>query len=511
MKTIAMYLPQFHKIPENDAWWGKGFTDWDAARNAHSLFEGHRQPRLPYDGNYYDLLEKKTMLWQEELLKKYSIDGLCIYHYWFENGRQILERPAENLLKWIDIQIPFCFCWANEPWVRSWSNVRGGNVWANTFEKGNAEDEDDGILLKQSYGEEKEWRKHFLYFLPFFRDERYLRIEEKPIIMIYLATQIHCLSEMLGKWQQWAIEEGFSGIYVIGRGLDQKTEPVVDAVYLQEPQNSFVTENYACEREQGIQIFDYKKIWDYALKNRKRSKKPVYYGGFVDYDDSPRRGNAAQILKGATPELFRRGMTAMMLKNHSFGSEITFVNAWNEWGEGMYLEPDEENGFAYLEAIKQARSDYEYLSKGIPAPRQNGIEDSADSRLLDDLERQSERRSRFMKILDRWLTLYEKNPRFLGDWVQIKEFDSVAIYGIGMLGMHLVTELKALDIEIAYGIDRFSDAIHAGFPMYTLNDSLPKADIVIVTVLDEYEMIKEKLNEKGLQTVSIESLTFELE
>ena len=136
-KIMAFYLPQFHRVPENDEWWGKGFTEWTAVKGAAPLFEGHYQPRVPLNHNYYNLLEHDTMAWQANLMKKYSIDGVCIYHYWFENGRRILEKPAENLLKWTDISMPFCFCWANETWSRTWEKLADANVWSIMYEPKN--------------------------------------------------------------------------------------------------------------------------------------------------------------------------------------------------------------------------------------------------------------------------------------------------------------------------------------------------------------------------------------
>lgn len=160
---------------------GEGFTEWTTVRGAASLFEGHKQPIKPLNNHYYNLLEKETMEWQTALMKKYGIDGQCFYHYYFKDGRQILEKPAENLLKWKDIDMPFCFCWANQTWARTWSNIRG-NSWADKFEKkGNAGD--DGILIEQHYGREKEWKAHFEYLLPFFQDERYIKLNGSPVFI----------------------------------------------------------------------------------------------------------------------------------------------------------------------------------------------------------------------------------------------------------------------------------------------------------------------------------------
>lgn len=132
MNVLAMYLPQFHRVRENDEWWGEGFTEWTTVRNAKKFFTDHYQPHEPL--SYYDLLEKKTMKQQEMLMHKYAVDGMCFYHYYFEKGRKILEKPAENLLKWKDVDMPFCFYWANESWKRSWSDLQKGNVWSEIYE-----------------------------------------------------------------------------------------------------------------------------------------------------------------------------------------------------------------------------------------------------------------------------------------------------------------------------------------------------------------------------------------
>ena len=135
IRTLAMYLPQFHKTRENDEWWGSGFTDWTTVRSAEKLFGGHNQRREPLNDYYYDLLEKSTMQWQAKTAAEYGINGFCFYHYYFKRGRRVLEKPAENLLEWTDISMPFCFCWANETWARTWSNVTYANAWSEKFER----------------------------------------------------------------------------------------------------------------------------------------------------------------------------------------------------------------------------------------------------------------------------------------------------------------------------------------------------------------------------------------
>ena len=195
MKTIAIYLPQFHEVEENNQWWGKGFTDWITVKNAQPLCAGHRQPRVPLGQNYYDLSNHDVMQWQAKLAKRYHISGFCFYHYWFKDGRKILEKPAENLLEWMDIDMPFCFSWANQTWARTWTNIQNSNAWTGSdYEKS---DEEEGILLRQSYGGKKEWKEHFEYLLPFFKDDRYIQYDKKPIFLIYKPEYMYCLDNMM--------------------------------------------------------------------------------------------------------------------------------------------------------------------------------------------------------------------------------------------------------------------------------------------------------------------------
>lgn len=258
MKTLAMYLPQFHKIPENDEWWGEGFTEWTAVKAARPLFEGHVQPKMPLNGNYYDLLEKKTMMWQADLMKQYGIDGQCIYHYYFKDGRKILEKPVENLLKWKDINMPFCLCWANERWARTWS-ISGGNSWADKFEKRKGTNQTKDVLLEQSYGREEEWKAHFEYLLPFFEDERYIKINGSPVFVIFIKDLIPCLKQMVDYWKKLSHLHGFSGIYFIGANT-LNVRGGMDAVLMNAP-HMFWNLDRAGRRD-GLVTPEYQKTWD---------------------------------------------------------------------------------------------------------------------------------------------------------------------------------------------------------------------------------------------------------
>ncbi len=189
MKILAYYLPQFHEIEENNKWWGKGFTEWTNVKKGKKLFKTQNQPFVPLNNNYYNLLNKETVKWQTELAKKYGVYGFCYYHYWFE-GKKLLEKPVENLLKWKNIDQKFCFCWANHSWKKTWNGL-------------------NEILMEQKYGNEDSWNKHFDYLLQFFKDERYIKIDNKPIFMIFKLKDIKDINEMLDFFNKKCIENGF--------------------------------------------------------------------------------------------------------------------------------------------------------------------------------------------------------------------------------------------------------------------------------------------------------------
>ena len=193
MKIIAFYLPQFHNIPENDEWWGNGFTEWTNVKKAKPLYEGHMQPRVPLGGNYYNLLDDNVKIWQADLAKKYGVYGFCYYHYWF-NGKMLLEKPMEQMLANKEVDIPFCICWANEPWTKAWVG------------------DERKLLIAQEYGQEEEWKQHFMYLLPFFKDERYITKDGKPLFVFYRPDIVPCMKEMIETWDKLAKENGLSGI-----------------------------------------------------------------------------------------------------------------------------------------------------------------------------------------------------------------------------------------------------------------------------------------------------------
>lgn len=474
MKIVTMYLPQFHRIPENDAWWGKGFTEWVAAQNAKPLYEGHEQPKAPLNDNYYDLLNKETMKWQSELMHRYGIYGQCFYHYYFKDGRKILEKPAENLLKWKDIDMPFCFCWANESWARSWSNLTEKNVWSP---RGENEEErkknPSGVLLEQKYGGEEEWKAHYEYLRPFFQDSRYIREEGKPVLLIFQSSLIPCVQQMLQYWGRMAETDGLGGMYFIS--MNSFDMSGFQAYLYHEPQytmmHAYPRENVNVDRHIRRYV-KYADVWNKIISRPiLESKKKLIQGGFTGYDDTPRRGTGGSVIGQATPQIFQKMLSKLLKKNEDMGNEIVFLNAWNEWGEGMYLEPDVKDEYAYLESVKWALEHYQEEKTECL---------HSTSQVAAESEKLVERYQCYWRVLHQWMLLKENGVN-IGEYLQQKGIRKVAIYGMGMLGLHLVKELEGGPVEILCGIDRAAGALHQEFPIVMPDEPIGKVDAVIIT------------------------------
>lgn len=373
IKTIAFYLPQYHAIPENDKAWGDGFTEWTNVRKAKPLFDGHYQPRIPLNNNYYNLLDTSVMEEQGKLAQKYGVYGFCYYHYWFKNGKKLLEKPLEAMLQNPNVTIPYCLCWANENWTKKWD---GGNK---------------ELIAEQDYGTEEDWEKHLQYFLDFFRDPRYITCNGRPVLLIYRPTEIPCVQQMLQYWDRRAKELGFPGVcFVVQNGsayfnpkfemgqfsYQVKFEPFfadtlkgksnwgqkkkVFALLRKLHLLEFVHGRYMKHKGSSSQtsekkeqvVFDYDVIWENILKEN--TDKYLLEGACVDWDNTPRT-NTGYRVAGATPEKFGHYYSELISKIRKHNEmPVVFVNAWNEWGEGAYLEPDEKYGYSYLEELKKA-------------------------------------------------------------------------------------------------------------------------------------------------------------
>lgn len=502
MKVITMYLPQFHRVKENDEWWGEGFTEWTTVKGAAKLFETHYQPHIPLGQNYYNLLDKKTMEWQADLMKKYGIDGQCIYHYWFEHGRQILEKPVENLLRWKDVDMPFCLCWANETWARSWSNVSYANAWADIYEKKGKKD--TGILLKQEYGDVNQWKKHFDYLLSFFMDDRYIKVNGCPVFIIYKSAHILCLNEMMEKWNEWAREKGIEKIYMIGANGNNEVAGCLDSLLYHEPQHA-LDQIKATSRETRLR-FGYDEVWQMALSYPSMEKN-VLHGGFVGYDETPRRGKQGTVIDEGTPAAFRKYLSELIAKNMVNGNELIFVNAWNEWGESMHLEPDEKNQYAFLEAVPYAKEHYkEYL----PQYKRYGEAVYFFNREIERITNKSMRYQGYWKILDAWLCLKENNISIEKYFIE-NNIKTISIYGMGMLGKHLLKELENGKVKVKCIIDRQADKVAVNGKVCFPDGDFPESDLIVVTVAYEYEAIKMQLLERGYKNiVSLEQIILDM-
>lgn len=370
MKIIALFVPQFHRIPLNDQHWGEGFTEWVNVRNAKPIFEGHHQPRIPLNNNYYDLLDDKVKIWQKNLAKQYGIYGFCYYHYWF-SGTKLLEQPCEQILRNKEIDMPFCFSWANEAWTMGWVGQKK-------------------VIMPQNYGNKDEWKEHFDYLLPFFKDKRYICYNGKPLLVIYRPETIECLTPMLKYWRELATENGLSGLTFMnqcpefardGHGdLSQfdfniETEPFTSHWCMSQVKLSrlkrvrraiiiYCEQKFKWDlRQIGVNTFrkmthsdriSYDLAWKNILTREPYSEKSIPCA-FTGWDNTPRYKERGFVYVGSTPGKFRNYLSRLIDRcKHKYHKDIMFLFAWNEWGEGGYLEPDEENGYDYLEAVRDA-------------------------------------------------------------------------------------------------------------------------------------------------------------
>ncbi|MCG4879038.1 glycoside hydrolase family 99-like domain-containing protein [Amedibacillus dolichus] len=353
MKKFAYYLPQFHEIPENNEWWGKGFTEWVNVKKAQPLFKGHRQPQIPLNNNYYKLDNPDTLVWQAELAKKYKIDGFIFYNYYF-CGKQLLEKPAEILLNNKDIPMKFFFCWANHSWFRSWEGSKE-------------------LLVEQVYGSESDWERHFQYLLTFFKDDRYEKRDNKPLFLIY-KSDFKEFELIFSYFNKRCKEEGFSGIYLFISKT--KYDEVSDSILINRFDFEYtytIREPDACLNEYRKNVFHkiknragtysrrlgikYLESYNgdelYNIMNRKKFDSSIARGIFFSWDNTPRHNYRGFVVNEPHKDSYFKYMDT--IKN----SEYIFINAWNEWCEGMILEPTEEKKYKYLQWIKEWSDKYE--------------------------------------------------------------------------------------------------------------------------------------------------------
>lgn len=327
MKILAYNLPAYHRIPENDEWWGEGFTEWDNVKRAKPLYDGHVQPMVPYNKYYYDLSKKEDVIHQAKLAKEYGLYGFVYYHYWF-NGKLLLEKPVEIYRDSKEVDFNYCLCWANEQWARTWDGKPGQ------------------VLMPQTFGGQEDWENHLQYFLAFFYDSRYIKRGNKPMLFVYSPSRIPHFDEMVEYWNNRIKEYGFEGIYLVEfistvnpNAVSKYSEGVTEF----EPMysNRFGISNFAkvyrgiCKKLKIMECLSYDKIWSSLLKrNRVYAGREIIQSAFTQWDNTPRKGRSGLVLKGGSPEKFEKYFRQLANnKRIDASKEYMVVNAWNECGD----------------------------------------------------------------------------------------------------------------------------------------------------------------------------------
>ena len=350
-RLLAFYLPQFMPTPENDAWWGKGFTEWTNVTRAKPLFPNHFQPRLPADLGFYDLRVPETRREQADLALRYGIEGFCYWHYWFD-GRQILERVEQEILDSREPDFPYCLAWANHNWSRSWLG------------------DTTQILLEQTYSPQDDLR-HIRYLAAHFADPRYVRVNGRPLLAIYSPTEMDDARRTTDTFRAECVRLGLPEPFLIGLnsrarttdmrtlGFDSTLDMLPNTHVLPHIDSDFGKKSRIKRFLTGkglrrpLQARDYRI--SQAIMRDKAPDYPHHQSVFTGFDNTARRGEGATIFTDATPEAFEEGLTRVIAETERrFEPEerLVFVNAWNEWAEAMYLEPDQRYGHAFLEVVR---------------------------------------------------------------------------------------------------------------------------------------------------------------
>lgn len=367
-RVIAFYLPQFHPIPENDKWWGKGFTEWTNVGKAKPLFKGHYQPRVPADLGYYDLRMPEVREAQAKMARDAGIEGFCYWHYWFGNGKKLLNLPFEEVVNSGKPDFPFCLAWANHSWYnKSW-----------TSDKGNVSLTKSKLLVEQTYPGQQDIIDHFNYLLPAFKDKRYFKVHGKLLLVIYNPWSFNIFNQFKRIWNEMAKENNLPEFYFVAHAYEKYSEAVkfvdkgYDAVNLSLHHAPFLND-LKSKRISGFKllkswihnhlsikpaIIDYK---DAILKMDcdLYKKDKVYPTIIPNWDHTPRSKNFGRVFQNCEPSLFydHVKMILQRLKNKEEEDQIIFLKSWNEWGEGNYMEPDLKYGTGYIDSLKQVLSD----------------------------------------------------------------------------------------------------------------------------------------------------------
>lgn len=346
-RLVAFYLPQYHPIPENDAWWEPGFTEWTNTAKAKPLFRGHYQPHVPRDLGFYDLRCSETRIAQADLARKHGIGAFCYYHYWFA-GRRLLQRPFQEVLSSGAPDFPFCLCWANGSWT---------GIWHGAPER---------VLIEQTYPGVEDYKQHFASLMKAFQDSRYFRVDGKPMFLVYAPGDLPDALGFSTIWRSLALQSGLPGLFLVGISHDDGWNPVAsgfDASMLQKlPQRkSRVPWRYPLRKISTLISGDRLSIYDHKdiVRSFVRSGNALPFEEFPcvipNWDNTPRSKLGGLVLHASSPELFRKQLRLGLARvsrldpNH----RLVFIKSWNEWAEGNHLEPDHMFGLRYLEVINE--------------------------------------------------------------------------------------------------------------------------------------------------------------
>jgi hypothetical protein len=349
MELSALYLPQFHRIPENDAWWGDGFTEWTNVRRAAPLFRGHRQPVVPGELGYYDLTDPSIRERQADLARGHGVTSFCYWHYWFA-GKQLLERPFQEVLASREPEFPFFLGWANQSWTGVWHGAPGRILQEQTYPDG----DDDA---------------HFAHLLPAFTDDRYVRINGRPVLLVFNPTDLPSPTAFVERWQGLAEQAGLGGLYLVAwiEGKDWGVNYATHAadgfdagLYVHFPfHRTLATKvrDRLRERDERFGPARYQYCDDLPVPNRTLSGV-VHASVQANWDNTPRSARRGAVALDTSPARFERHLTQALAieKSRPTGQQLCILKSWNEWAEGNYLEPDERFGRGWLEAIARARA-----------------------------------------------------------------------------------------------------------------------------------------------------------
>ena len=349
-RAIAFYLPQYFPIPENDEWWGTGFTEWTNAAKARRLFPGHAQPTLPGELGFYDLRVPETREAQSQLALDHGVEAFAYWHYWFGDGDRILERPFMEVVASGEPKISFCLAWANQTWTGIWHGAG------------------DRILKEQRYLGPEDDARHFSAILPAFQDERYLRVDGRPVFYVFRPEELPDAAEFVDRWQSMARDAGLEGLYLVAESSDllgggvrysaaQSSAAGFDAsVYMRLPALTTPVTRFRMRAVRkvlgGPEIYPYDDDAVAATTKGPQVQPCVY----PNWDNTPRSGRGGVVLTGSTPEKFGQNVraAAATLTDRPPQERLLWVKSWNEWAEGNHLEPDLQHGRRWLEELRDA-------------------------------------------------------------------------------------------------------------------------------------------------------------